>query len=180
VFAADESEMLGSMIRFQGIKVSDVMTPRTVVSATAQEQSIDEYYQAREDTQFSRIPTFNQGNKDLITGYILKVDVMEALVKGKGSDSLASLRRDIVAISHTFAITELFNTLMERKEHIAVVLDDFGGTAGIITMEDVIETMLGMEIVDETDTTTDMRLLAQRNREKRAKILGALDTDDVK
>lgn len=178
VFEADESQIIGSMIRFQGIEVSDVMTPRTVVTATILEQSISEYYENRKDTQFSRIPTFNDGNIDLITGYILKVDVMQALVEGKGAEPLSSLCRDIVAISQTFAITELFKTLMERKEHIAVVLDDFGGMAGIITMEDVIETMLGMEIVDETDTTIDMRVLAQRHREKRNKILGALESND--
>ena len=75
-----------------------------------------------------------------------------------------------------FNITELFRTLRDRQEHIAVVLDDFGGMAGIVTLEDVIETLLGLEIVDETDATTDMRLLAQRHRTRRAKALGALDS----
>ena len=175
VFEAGESKMIGSMIRFQGISVSDVMTPRTVVSATAQEQSIGDYFNRRKENQFSRIPTYSEGNKDLITGFILKVDVMEALVEGRKDEPLADLQRDIVAVSQNFAITELFKTLMQRKEHIAVVLDDFGGMAGIITMEDIIETLLGMEIVDETDTAIDMRVLAQKLREKRAKILGALD-----
>jgi len=101
---------------------------------------------------------------------------MEAMVEGRESASLSELRRDIVAISQNFEITELFKTLMQRKEHIAVVLDDFGGMAGIITMEDIIETMLGMEIVDETDTATDMRVQAQQLREKRAKQLGALES----
>jgi len=71
----------------------------------------------------------------------------------------------------------LFKNLMQRREHIAVVLDDFGGMAGIITMEDLIETILGMEIMDETDTTTDMRILAQRYRERRAEALGELSSD---
>jgi len=168
--------MIGSMIRFQNIEVSDVMTPRTVVSATAQEQTIGDYFKRRKENQFSRIPTHSEGNKDLITGYILKVDVMEALVDGRAQDSLAELRRDIVAIAEDFAVTELFKILTQRKEHIAVVLDDFGGMAGIITMEDIIETLLGMEIMDETDTTIDMRVLAQSLREKRAKALGALET----
>jgi len=176
VFEAGESKMIGSMIRFQNIEVSDVMTPRTVVSATAQEQTIGDYFKRRKENQFSRIPTHSEGNKDLITGYILKVDVMEALVDGRAQDSLAELRRDIVAIAEDFAVTELFKILTQRKEHIAVVLDDFGGMAGIITMEDIIETLLGMEIMDETDTTIDMRVLAQSLREKRAKALGALET----
>ncbi len=175
VFEAAESKMLGSMLRFKGITVSDVMTPRTVVAATPQGQAIGEYYEKRKGNQFSRIPTFDQNSKDHITGYILKVDVMEAMVESRSEEPLLNLKRDIVAVSESFALTELFSTLTERKEHIAVVLDDFGGMAGIITMEDIIETMLGMEIVDETDTTTDMRKLAQNLREKRAKSLGALE-----
>lgn len=176
VFEAEESKMLGSMLRFQDISVSDVMTPRTVVAATAEEQTIGEYYNKRKGNQFSRIPTYGQNSKDLITGYILKVDVMEAMVEDRDEEPLSSLKRDIVAISQDFPLNDLFTTLMQRKEHIAVVLDDFGGMAGVVTMEDVIETMLGMEIVDETDTATDMRVLAQNLREKRAKALGALET----
>jgi len=175
VFDAGESQMLGSMIRFQSIQVRDVMTPRTVVSATSQEQSISHYYQHRKGNQFSRIPTYSQDNMDSITGYILKIDVAEAIIEGRGEESLTGLRRDIVAVGETLAVTELFTNLMERREHVAVVLDDFGGMAGIVTMEDIIETILGMEIMDETDTATDMRILAQKHREKRAKALGVLD-----
>lgn len=175
VFDAEESQMLGSMIRFQSIQARDVMTPRTVVSATTEEQTISEYYALRKDSQFSRIPTYSEGNKDLITGYILKIDVAEALIEERGDNSVASLRRDIVAVGETLALTDLLNNLMERREHIAVVLDDFGGMAGIVTMEDIIETILGMEIMDETDTATDMRILAQKHREKRAKALSVLD-----
>ena len=177
VFEPSESHMLGSMLKFKSIKVSDVMTPRTVVSATTEEQSISEYYEHRQALNFSRIPTHNAENKDLITGYILKVDVIEALLKGRGQEPLNNLRRDIVAVDKSFAITDLFKALTERNEHIAVVLDDFGGMDGIITMEDVIETLLGMEIVDETDTEIDMRELAQQHREKRAKILDTLNTE---
>jgi len=179
VFDADESQMLGSMIRFQSIQVRDIMTPRTVVSATSQEQTISDYYQQRKENQFSRIPTYSQDNKDQITGYIIKIDVAEALIEGRGEESLVSLRRDIVAVGETLAVTDLFTSLMKRREHVAVVLDDFGGMAGIITMEDIIETILGMEIMDETDTAIDMRLLAQKHREKRAKVLGVLDPEPV-
>ena len=93
----------------------------------------------------------------------------------RSDEPLAALKRDIVAVSENYELTDLLNTLMQRKEHMAVVLDDFGGMAGIVTLEDVIETILGMEIVDETDTTTDMRELAESLREKRGKVLGALE-----
>ena len=175
VFEPGESDMLGSMLKFQSIEVSDVMTPRTVVSATSEEQTIASYYQDRTSKNFSRIPTYSEGNKDSITGYVLKMDVIEALLEGRGDETLSKLVRNIVAVSESHAITDLFKILTQRKEHIAVVLDEFGGMDGIITMEDIIETLLGMEIVDETDTDTDMRVLAQRHREKRAKALGALE-----
>lgn len=180
VFDADESQMLGSMIRFQSIQVRDIMTPRTVVSAVSQETSVASFYQHRKKNQFSRIPTYSQDSKDLITGYIIKIDAAEALIDGRGEEPLVSLRRDIVAVGETLPVTELFTNLMERREHMAVVLDDFGGMAGIITMEDIIETILGMEIMDETDTATDMRILAQKHREKRAKALGLLDPEPNK
>ena len=99
----------------------------------------------------------------------------EAIIQGRGGESLSELRRDIVAVGETLAVTELFTTLMKRREHVAVVLDDFGGMAGIVTMEDLIETILGMEIMDESDQATDMRILAQKHREKRAQALGLLD-----
>lgn len=170
-----ESRMLGSMLEFKNIKVSDVMTPRTVVSSTSEDQTIEVYYENRKSKQFSRIPTYQEGNKDSITGYVLKADVMDAMLQGRGSQPLTDLRREIVAVSEDFAITDLFKTLTERKEHIAVVFDEFGGMDGIVTMEDIIETLLGLEIVDETDTAIDMRVLAQRQREKRAQALGVLE-----
>jgi len=173
IFEPSESQMLDSMLKFISIEVSDVMTPRTVVSATTEDQTIAHYYEHRKSRQFSRIPTHSASNKDLITGYILKVDVIEALLEGRGEEALNTLRRDIVAVDKSYAITELLKILTDKNEHIAVVLDEFGGMHGIITMEDIIETILGMEIVDETDSDIDMRVLAQRHREKRAKALGA-------
>ena len=178
VFEPSESHMLGSMLKFKSIEVSDVMTPRTVVSATIEQQTIKEHYDHGKEHNFSRIPTLSAENKDLITGYVLKVDVIEALLEGRGDEPLQNLRREITAVDKSYAITDLFKALTERNEHIAVVLDEFGGMDGIITMEDVIETLLGMEIVDETDDEIDMRELAQRHREKRAKVLGTLSTSE--
>ena len=166
----------GSMLKFKSIKVEDVMTPRTVVTAAADDQAIGEFYAEGKVQSFSRIPTYSSGNKDSINGYVLKVDVIEALLRGEGKESINTLRRDIVAVDQSYAITDLFKTLTDRKEHIAVVLDEFGGMDGIVTMEDIIETLLGMEIMDETDTEIDMRELAKQHREKRAKALGTLSS----
>jgi len=187
VFQAEESKMIGHMVRFQSIQARDVMTPRTVVSLAAENERISNYYQNAKSKQqwFSRIPLY-QGSIDHITGYVLKDDVLAALLDGRGEELIANLRREIATVSETYPITGLFETLRERQEHLAVVMDDFGGMAGIVTMEDVIETLLGLEIVDETDETTDMRELARRHRDRRASALGALgepqetDADEVR
>ncbi len=177
VFDQNESQMIGHLLRFQTVEARDVMTPRTVVDATAESQTIANFYEAkRQQLRFSRIPTYSEGTKDHITGYVLKDNILEALIAGRGEEQLITLKREIVSVSETYAITELLSTFMERQEHIAVVIDEFGGMAGIVSMEDIIETMLGMEIVDETDSAADMRVLAQRHRERRAKALGILET----
>ncbi len=174
VFEEAESEMIGNMIRFQNVQARDVMTPRTVVAAASEDETIAAYYAQAKRQRFSRMPTFGE-SIDHITGYVLKIDLLNALLDDRGDDTIKSLRREIVTVGETYAITELFTKLRERQEHIAVVMDEFGGMAGIVTMEDVIETLLGLEIVDETDATTDMRVLAQRHRVRRAKAIGALD-----
>ena len=179
VFEVEESEMIGHLIRFQTIEARDVMTPRTVVALASQTETIAEHYgNAKRMQRFSRVPLYND-SIDHITGYVLKDDVLTALVEGRGAEPIANLRREIVAVGETYAITDLFTTLRSRQEHLAVVMDDFGGMAGIVTMEDVIETLLGLEIVDETDATTDMRELARRHRIRRAKALGTLDGPQV-
>ena len=174
VFEEEESQMIGHMIRFQAIQVGDVMTPRTVVEVAAEGETIANYYKEVKDLPFSRIPV-HDASKDHITGYVLRADLLIALVEGRGDQRIAALRREIVAVGETHAITDLFNVLRARQEVLAVVLDEFGGMAGIVSMEDVIETLLGLEIVDETDATTDMRELARRHRIQRAKALGALE-----
>lgn len=178
VFEDRETEMIGNLLVFGDVLVKDIMTPRTVVTATSQDATIDDYYELLRKFPFSRIPTFNEDSKDQINGYVLRVDLLQAMIEGRGSEQLARLRRDIVAVAETVAVTDLFMQLMDKREHIAVVLDEFGGMAGIVTMEDIIETLLGMEIVDETDTTIDMRVLAERYRERRASALDAIEATD--
>lgn len=175
VFEDRETEMIGNLLGFGEILVKDIMTPRTVVTATPQDETIAGYYERLKQHPFSRIPTFKEAGKDQINGYVLRVDLLQAMVEGRGKEPLTKLRRDIVAVAESVAVTNLFVQLMDKHEHIAVVLDDFGGMAGIVTMEDIIETLLGLEIVDETDTTIDMRVLAQRYRERRASALDAIE-----
>ncbi len=175
VFEQHESEIITNLLRFDTIRAKDVMTPRTVVKAAAEGVTIRKFFEANKEMRFSRIPLHKEDSRDNITGYILKDQLLAQLVKGGGDALIKTIKREIIAIHETFPIPELFNRFLEEREHIALVVGDFGGMSGIVTMEDVIETLLGMEIVDEFDHAEDMRVLARKNWEKRARQLGLIE-----
>ncbi len=174
VFQPHETEIIANLLRFNTIKARDVMTPRTVVQMASQDDTIAGLSESVGELRFSRLPLFESGSRDHVTGYVLKDDVLAAAVDDRGGEPLSSLRRELTAIPEDFPIVELFNRFISRREHIALVVDDFGGMSGIVTMEDVIETLLGMEIVDEMDETDNMQMLARRNWETRARRLGII------
>jgi CBS domain containing-hemolysin-like protein len=176
IFKQDESKIIRNLLRFNTILTKDIMTPRTVVKAADQESSIGDFYKKNEDLRFSRIPIFKE-SKDHITGFVLKDEVLSNIIEGNQEIPMASIAREIMIVDERMALPDLFNKLMEKREHIALVIDEFGGMAGIVTMEDVIETLLGMEIVDELDNIEDMQLLARKNWEKRARNLGLIEMD---
>jgi len=178
VFDEGESNLLRSFLRFDSILVKDVMTPRTVVVAEHQDTTVHDFHKAHPNLRFSRIPIFERSH-DEITGYVLRDQLLACLVQEldpesvkKGGTRLAELRREIVVVPQDEAIIRLFDQFTENREHIAMVADEFGGMAGIVTMEDVIETLLGLEIVDESDKTVDMQALARKQWESRARAMG--------
>ena len=107
-----------------------------------------------------------------ITGFILKDDVLEEIVEERHDKTLADLKREIPIVSADKPIPELFESFIQKREHISLVVDEFGNTIGIVTMEDIIETLLGLEIMDESDTVEDMQKQARKNWERRAKRMG--------
>lgn len=180
VFDEGESNLLKSFLRFDTILISDVMTPRTVVVAADEQTTVHDFHKAHPNLRFSRIPLFKE-SKDNISGYVLKDQLLTRLVAQleAGQDDMASLlelRRDITVVQQHEPITKLFNDFTEKREHIALVVDEFGGMAGIVTMEDVLETLLGLEIVDESDKTVDMQAMARKQWKARAAAMG-LDVD---
>jgi len=179
VFDEGESNLLKSFLRFDTILVKDVMTPRTVVVAADESTTVRDFHKAYPDLRFSRIPLY-QESVDKISGYVLKDQLLTSLVKQWESASRAShvdtalseLRRDIILVQQHEPITKLFDEFTEQREHIALVVDEFGGMAGIVTMEDVLETLLGLEIVDELDNTVDMQAMARKQWQARASAMG--------
>lgn len=175
VFEHNESEIIANLIKFESVCVQDIMTPRMVVILAREEMSIEDYLQESDPLRVSRIPIYRGGEKDDITGYVLKTDLLSAVIAGRGSEPVSTLRRDIMVLQETFPLPELVNRLVAKKEHIALVIDEFGGTAGVVTMEDAIETLLGQEIVDESDSEADLRNRARSEWERRAKALGLVE-----
>ncbi|MFT6359991.1 MAG: CBS domain containing-hemolysin-like protein [Saprospiraceae bacterium] len=176
VFKESESKIIQNLLRFETIRAKDIMTPRTVVKAVSDETTIQEFFNANKNLRFSRIPIY-KGTRDHISGFFLKDELLINIINNNGNAPISDIAREILITSDTAPIPELFNKLMEKREHIALVVGEFGGMAGIVTMEDVIETLLGLEIMDELDGTEDMQVLARKNWEKRAKSLGILEKD---
>ncbi|MBT8430173.1 MAG: hemolysin family protein [Gammaproteobacteria bacterium] len=179
VFEQHESEIISNLLHFASVLVTDVMTPRVVVEDASVEQSIGEFLQANPNPRFSRIPLYENDSRDQVVGYVLKDEVLTKMVAGEPDVKLQALKRDIVTVADDDPIITVFNKFLTTREHIALVTGAFGGMAGIVTMEDVIETLIGIEIVDESDPTTDMRALARRNWERRAGRSGLLEQAGV-
>jgi CBS domain containing-hemolysin-like protein len=173
VLAKQEYRIIKSLLRFEAVRAGDVMTPRTVVVAADQHQTIDEFYTARKSVRQTRI-LLHDGSIDKITGFAIRSDILGRLVEGQGQAALSTLLRPIPVIHTDDALPDVFNTLIEKRAHIALVVDEYGGTAGVLTMEDVVETLLGLEIVDEFDRTADMQALARQNWQTRARKLGLI------
>ncbi|MEE9319062.1 MAG: hemolysin family protein [Granulosicoccus sp.] len=179
VFDEGESKILRNLLRFKSIHAENVMTPRTVVLAVDETMTVRDFHEQHPNLRFSRIPVYD-GSLDHVTGYVLKDHILTHLVDQQGDTPLSALRRPIIAIKESFPIPELFSNFTEKREHIALVVDEFGGMAGIATMEDVIETLLGLEIVDEQDHTTDMQTLARQQWQARARKLGLLEEESTR
>lgn len=175
VFAQSESQLLNNLLQFNTVQASDVMTPRTVVVRVEEDKTIAAFYEANKDLRFSRIPVYEKDHQDNIQGFILKNDLLEKMLANEGDQPVSSIQRPISLVKETYPIPDLFNDFLEKREHIAVVVDEFGGMDGIVTMEDVIETMLGREIIDEMDNTEDMRELARLRWKQRAAKIGLIE-----
>lgn len=173
IFAEKENRIIQNLIRLKGIRVTEIMTPRVVVSIADENMSLDDFLKDKEYLRFSRIPVY-AGKEDQITGYIFRQAVFEKLAEDHVGLKLKDIRRDIVIIPAVKQVFAVWETLLERKEHIAVVVDEYGGLDGIVTMEDIIESLLGFEIVDEKDTIADMQQFARerwRMRQEKYKFL---------
>lgn len=172
-----ESRIIQNLLHFESLKVTDIMTPRTVISALAEDMTIQDALKYITQTPFSRIPLY-KSHIDDTTGFVLKDDVLIFAAQKRGSEKLKVLKRNILAVPGTISLTVLFERFLKERQHIAVIVNEHGGIDGLVSLEDLIETLMGMEIVDETDNVVDMRSLARKQWMARAKAMG-LEPKDV-
>ena len=179
VFEEGESTIFKNLMRFHSLKVLDIMTPRIVVVKFQEDTTIEELVRGQEELRISRIPIYGKNEED-ITGYVLKNDLYMNLAEGKGDMQLKEIKREVLIVPEFMSVKSFFERLLEKQEHIAVAVDEYGGLSGVVTMEDVVETLLGLEIVDEFDDIEDMQKLARQKWRERAKRLGIVIPESMK
>ncbi len=167
VFESSEGKIINNLVKLKSIKVKNVMTPRTVVVAANENTTLERFFSNKENLRYSRIPVFKESIDD-ITGFVLKSDILLYLAEGKKNVKLKNLRRPIINCYENTSIFNFYNILITKKQQIALVIDEYGGMEGIATMEDVIETLLGMEITDESDKQIDMQKFAKERWQRRS------------
>lgn len=156
-----ESKIIQNLLSLRGVKARDVMTPRTVVFMLPGSMSVGEALSENPKMAFSRIPIKGETVDDVV-GMVLRTDMYEAIASGRTALSLSDLKRDLAVVPESASLLDVLRRFGETGEHIFLVVDEYGGTDGVLTLEDVLETILGSEIVDETDQAVDMRDLAMR------------------
>lgn len=160
VIEAAENKVIQNFLKLSNVCAKDIMTPFVVVASVPAATTMKEFYDNQSLSSFSRIPVFDS-NREFITGYVRRANVLEMLTQDKFTMPLSEIIRPILFFMEDTRVSDIWQRMLEKKEHISVITDEYGCMRGIVTMEDVIETMLGVEIVDECDTTTDLQAMAR-------------------
>jgi CBS domain containing-hemolysin-like protein len=180
LFSDKENKIIQNILKLKNIKVTEIMTPRVVVALADESLTLQDFLQNKDYLKFSRIPVYSE-NDENITGYVFRQKVFEHLAEDKHTLKLKDIKRDIIIVPENIVLFSLWEKLLDKKEHIALIVDEYGGMDGIVTMEDIIETLLGLEIVDEKDTVTDMQKFARERwvtRQTKYNLINKLDMNN--
>lgn len=161
VLEKKENRMIQNLLKLDSITAHKIMTPSVVVTMAEEGMTLKEFYDDDEFKNYSRIPVYKGDESDYITGYVLRQEILERLAEDKFDVKLGELARPILSFPEDQDVSTIWEKLLEKKEHISIIIDEYGCFRGLVTLEDVIETMLGFEIVDEKDEVVDMQELAK-------------------
>lgn len=168
IFTEKENKIIQNLLRLKNVKVEEIMTPRVVVASANEDLLLTVFMENKDNLKFSRIPVYHQSDEN-ITGYVFRQEVFENLAEDQDELKIKDIKRRILFVPENMVLFSVWENLMESKEHMAIVVDEYGSMRGIVTMEDIIETLLGIEIIDETDTIVDMQKYAREKWEARQK-----------
>ena len=164
VIEKDEKKMIQNLLKLDELTAHEIMTPSAVVEMAEGSMTIREFYDS--DLGHSRIPVYDEENDEYVIGYVLRQEVLEKMAEDKFNTRLIDITRPIMSFTEATSVSDIWEKMLEKKEHISVILDEYGSLRGIVTLEDVIETMLGHEIVDEKDEVVDMQEYAKEQWKK--------------
>jgi CBS domain containing-hemolysin-like protein len=169
LFSDKENIIIQNILKLKSVRVKEIMTPRVVVALADENLPLINFLENKDYLKFSRIPVYSE-NEENITGYVFRQEVFENLAEDKHDLKLKDVKHDILIVPDSLMLFSLWEKLLEKKEHLALIVDEYGGMDGVVTMEDIIETLLGLEIVDEKDTVVDMQKYAiERWKTRQAK-----------
>lgn len=175
--APGESRIVRNLVLLDRLSARDIMTPRPVITAVPERSTVAEAMDLLGERPFSRVPVYRE-TIDQVTGFVLKHELLLDHAEGRDDRPLTELRREMPSVPDGLPLRRLLEVLLEtHRAHIAMVIDEYGGTAGLVTLEDAVETLLGLEIVDEMDQHEDMQALARRRWAQRARTMG-LEVDE--
>lgn len=164
-----EYKIIKNLLGFEELMTKDIMTPRTVMKMAEGNQTIRQFYdQLNQELTYSRIPVY-QGSQDNIIGKLLKDDLLNELVKGHDQKKIQDIMHEISVVDENLTLPHLFERLVQKNNHMSIVVDEYGSLQGLVTMEDLIETLFGREIIDESDNISDLQAYARQKWEERAK-----------
>lgn len=177
VIDEDENKIIQNVIKLDDVKAEDVMTPTTVAAIAPEQMTLKEFYLDKTYSHFSRIPVYSDSD-EYITGYVLRSEALELLTEDKFNTTLGDIKREIAMYGEKLPVSEIWNSMLSNKRHIACVIDEYGSFQGIITLEDIIETIVGLEIMDERDDVADLRQLALDRWHQRQSRFKVIDLPD--
>lgn len=169
----NDHKVIKNLLEFDTLVAKDVMTPRTVMVMADENQTVQAFFDANKPMINSRIPLYKE-KQDAVTGVLLKDDLLLHMIEGNRKAPLKDIKREVTVIHANLSLRRIFERLQEKREHLAVVIDEYGALQGLVTLEDIFETLLGLEIMDETDHVSDLQNYARKLWEERAKKLGLI------
>ncbi len=162
-----ESDVIENVLHLDDIKIEEILTPRTVIYALEENATVNEVVATEELFQFSRIPIYND-SIDNITGIVLTKNIFRQMMLDD-TVTLKEIKQDFFAINENIPVSKALDLFIKKKEHMFIVMDSYDQTEGIITLEDCVETVLGVEIMDESDSVEDMRAYAKQKMKMKRK-----------